>query len=269
MDLSGASKERFKGFTLIELLVVIAIIALLLGILLPALRLAKEKGRAVVCFSNLKQWALVIQLYTDDNTGKYWIDYGASVNGAWMPVLADYYGDIGEFRVCPTAAKPSEDGLGSATTYWGPGMTTSGFRPDDYGSYGINHWINSLAEGSNGWRNPPGRAGHWMKVPERNAADVPLIGDCAWYGGNPNNKDSRCNELVGRDWHEIRPRPSGHWYYDIGRFTLDRHNMKINMAFTDGTVKKIELPQLWTLKWNRVYEKNFDIDLKADTALGW
>lgn len=56
-----------KGFTLIELLVVITIIALLMGILMPALSRARKQARATVCLANLKQWSTVIAMYTGDN----------------------------------------------------------------------------------------------------------------------------------------------------------------------------------------------------------
>ena len=68
------SVRQRQAFTLIELLVVIAVIALLLAILIPVLRSAREQAQRVVCLSNLRQLTLAWILYADDNDGK--IVYG-------------------------------------------------------------------------------------------------------------------------------------------------------------------------------------------------
>jgi len=54
--------NKHRGFTLIELLVVIAIIALLMAILMPALRRVKEQAKTVVCRSHLQQWSLCLAM---------------------------------------------------------------------------------------------------------------------------------------------------------------------------------------------------------------
>ena len=61
---------RTKAFTLIELLVVIAIIALLMAILMPSLRLARQQARSIICRSNVRTLTLAWLIYKDDNDAK-------------------------------------------------------------------------------------------------------------------------------------------------------------------------------------------------------
>jgi len=77
-------KKRRSGFTLIELLVVIAVIAVLLAILLPALRKVKVITKRITCQSNLKQIAVAWNMYLDDNEGRFYQDaYANLLFGGW------------------------------------------------------------------------------------------------------------------------------------------------------------------------------------------
>ncbi len=246
--------RKVKGFTLIELLVVISIIVLLMALLLPALQRVRKQARAMVCQTNLKQWGMILALYTEDNQGRLGSTPGAAL---WLlrgssliegdPNKPRVYQDINAkgIALCPMAVRPGRHmwfgasgpivgAYGSTFEAWEITRPPPPFRC----SYGFNKELFGTGFNTSAPLRTRFLGTDIFFLRGSGRANIPTLLDSQSYLVFPPHYPPM------REFREFE-------YNSYQIITcINRHNGHINVLFMDWSVRKVGLKELWTLKWD-------------------
>lgn len=209
----------------------------------------RRHAKAIVCQAHLAQWNHIFQNYLAENDGEFFT--GQSGLGYWWPQQLD--DDLKDWKrnkiwFCPEAETPMSDEHGNHVSDFGIftawGIYHAGDRTGENGitgSYGVNGYV-IRASGSTYEGGVPTRHG-WKSFDVPEADRIPLFLDALRFDLWPSETEGPAQSEVSA-W-------SGN---NMGRCAINRHMGSINSLFLDGSARRVDLKELWTLKWHREFD---------------
>ncbi len=258
---------KTKGFTLIELLVVISIIALLIGLLMPALSAAKDSANGMACKSNVRALSISAEAFEQDHgvqVGSFSTNYTAAGGNHWYQELAEYAEDITRDLHCPATMQPeiidsvggAPNTPGEAKLAWGRNNAATQVKETNRGGYGMNNWLEPYtAKDSSGFFKVRGgnRAIKGQLDTSASPSKVPFFidathSDIGWVKGT---------DKIPTDEAGNRNAPHGLTAFTgyVRRVSMNRHNNGVNVLFLDGHVSHVVVDDLLTIdmQWHGVW----------------